>query len=71
MRRLRTLMQPAAVDSTASAGLDPDYVEAVAFAWLARQRLLDLPGNVPAVTGARGPRVLGAVYAAPRLALIQ
>ena len=71
MRRLRTLLQPAAVDSTASAGLDPDYVEAVAFAWLARQRLLDLPGNVPAVTGARGPRVLGAVYAAPRLALIQ
>lgn len=64
MRRLRTLLRPAAVESTARAGLDPDYVEAVAFAWLARQRLLGLPGNVPTVTGARGPRVLGAVHAA-------
>lgn len=66
MHRLRTLLRPAVVESTACAGLDPDYVEAVAFAWLARQRLLGLPGNVPAVTGARGPRVLGAVHAAPR-----
>jgi len=53
-----------AVESTASLGLDPDFVEAMAFAWLARQTLTGLPGNVPAVTGARGPRVLGAIYPA-------
>lgn len=34
------------------------------FAWLARQTLLGLPGNVPGVTGAQGARVLGGVYAA-------
>ena len=64
LTRLRELLHPIEVLSTASAGIDPDFVEAVAFAWLARQRLLGLPGNLPAVTGARGPRVLGAVYSA-------
>lgn len=63
--RLRELLQPRTVASTASAGLDPDFVEAMAFAWLARQRLLGRAGNLPAVTGARGPRVLGAIHAAP------
>jgi anhydro-N-acetylmuramic acid kinase len=51
--------------STAREGVDPDYLEATAFAWLARQRVLGLPGNLPAVTGARGLRVLGALHAAP------
>jgi len=37
-------------------------VEAAAFAWLAKQTLDGLPGNLPSVTGARGARVLGAVY---------
>jgi len=64
MERLATLLGPRAVRSTADEGVDPDYLEAMAFAWLARQRLLGLPGNLPAVTGARGPRVLGAVYPA-------
>jgi len=64
MRRLQELLHPVEVTSTASAGIDPDLLEATAFAWLARQRLLGLPGNLPAVTGARGPRVLGAIYAA-------
>ncbi|KGQ20126.1 Anhydro-N-acetylmuramic acid kinase [Lysobacter dokdonensis DS-58] len=50
------------VESTAAHGLDPDFVEAMAFAWLARETLAGRPGNVPAVTGARGPRVLGVVY---------
>ena len=50
------------VESTAAHGLDPDFVEAMAFAWLAREALAGRPGNVPAVTGARGPRVLGVVY---------
>jgi anhydro-N-acetylmuramic acid kinase len=65
MERLRAVLAPRPVRSTATFGVDPDYLEAMAFAWLARQRLLRLPGNLPAVTGARGPRVLGAVYAAP------
>lgn len=67
VRRLRELLQPRALSSTATHGVDPDYLEATAFAWLARQRLLGLPGNLPAVTGAKGPRVLGAIYPAPRL----
>jgi anhydro-N-acetylmuramic acid kinase len=65
LRRLQELLDPITVTSTISAGIDPDFLEATAFAWLARQRLLGLPGNLPAVTGARGPRVLGAVYSAP------
>ncbi len=52
------------VASTEAHGLPPLQVEAAAFAWLARQTLLNLPGNLPAVTGARGPRVLGAIYPA-------
>jgi anhydro-N-acetylmuramic acid kinase len=52
------------VASTEASGLPPLQVEAAAFAWLARQTLLNLPGNLPAVTGARGPRVLGAIYPA-------
>jgi anhydro-N-acetylmuramic acid kinase len=65
MRRLGELLAPRALFSTAREGVDPDYLEATAFAWLARQRLLRLPGNLPAVTGARGVRVLGALHAAP------
>ena len=65
MERLRDQLAPRRVASTATCGIDPDYLEAMAFAWLARQRVLGLPGNLPTVTGARGPRVLGAWYAAP------
>lgn len=65
MRRLGELLAPCAVLGTSRYGVDPDFLEATAFAWLARQRLLGLPGNLPAVTGARGPRVLGAIYSAP------
>ncbi len=65
MRRLGELLAPRALCSTARYGIDPDFLEATAFAWLARQRLLGLPGNLPAVTGARGLRVLGAIYSAP------
>ena len=66
VRRLDELLKPRKLSSTALYGVDPDYLEATAFAWLARQRLLGLPGNLPAVTGARGLRVLGAVHMAPR-----
>jgi len=65
MRRLGELLAPRRLCSTAEYGIDPDFLEATAFAWLARQRLLRLPGNLPAVTGAHGPRVLGAIYSAP------
>lgn len=64
MARLAAHLPQAVVESTAAHGLDPDYVEAMGFAWLARETLAGRPGNLPAVTGARGPRVLGAVYPA-------
>ncbi|MEW9571498.1 anhydro-N-acetylmuramic acid kinase [Rhodanobacter sp. Si-c] len=66
MRRLALLLAPRPLSSTAKFGVDPDFLEAVAFAWLARQRLRGLPGNLPAVTGARGLRQLGAIHPAPR-----
>lgn len=52
------------LEDSAAHGLDPDAVEAMAFAWLAERTLAGLPGNLPAVTGAAGPRVLGAVFPA-------
>ncbi|MBC7831924.1 MAG: anhydro-N-acetylmuramic acid kinase, partial [Hyphomicrobium sp.] len=45
-------------------GLAPDLVEACAFAWLARAFVLRRPGNIATVTGAAGPRILGALYPA-------
>lgn len=65
MEALQSALGPRPVRSTAAFGVDPDFLEALAFAWLARQRLLELPGNLPAVTGARGLRVLGAIHAPP------
>lgn len=64
MTRLAALLPDATVESTASLGIDPDYIEAMGFAWLARRTLAGLPGNLPAVTGASGGRVLGVVYPA-------
>ena len=52
------------VESSAAHGLDPDFVEAMGFAWLARRTALGLPGNLPSVTGAAGPRILGGIYPA-------
>ncbi|HEX5352550.1 MAG TPA: anhydro-N-acetylmuramic acid kinase [Rhodanobacteraceae bacterium] len=63
MHALRAELPDVRVDTTAALGLDPDFVEAVGFAWLARARLENLPGNLPSVTGAHGPRVLGAIHA--------
>ncbi len=63
-RRLRTLLTGRSVVTTDRLGMAADWVEAAAFAWLARQTLLGLPGNLPGVTGAVGPRVLGAIYPA-------
>jgi anhydro-N-acetylmuramic acid kinase len=64
MHRIAQIAAPIEVSSTAAIGIDPLAVEALAFAWLARQRILNRPGNLPAVTGARGPRILGAIYPA-------
>jgi anhydro-N-acetylmuramic acid kinase len=65
MQAIAERVAPATLASTTTLGLDPDYVEAAGFAWLARARLANEPGNIPAVTGARGPRVLGAIHPAP------
>lgn len=62
MQRLQARLQPRPVASTAAIGMNPDWVEAATFAWLASRTLAGLPGNAPVVTGASGPRVLGAIY---------
>lgn len=62
MERLQAHLACATVTSTAAYGLAPEWVEAVAFAWLAKQTLEGRPGNLPRVTGARRPLVLGAIY---------
>lgn len=53
---------PMPLVSTASFGIDPDHVEAIAFAWLARQNLNHNPGNLCSVTGAKTSVVLGGIY---------
>ncbi len=62
MAALGALLTPRRVATTADRGVDVAHVEALAFAWLAREALAGRPGSLPAVTGARGPRVLGAIY---------
>ena len=64
MQRLTDRLGGTAVTTTEAIGVDPEWVEAWAFAWLAEQTLAGQPGNVPAVTGARGPRVLGGIFPA-------
>jgi anhydro-N-acetylmuramic acid kinase len=64
MDALRAELPQVRVDSTSALGLDPDFVEAAGFAWLAHARLNNQPGNLPSVTGASGTRLLGAIYAA-------
>ena len=62
MARIAASLTGRRVTSTAEAGIDPDFIEALAFAWLASRTLAGLPGNLPAVTGARHPVVLGAIH---------
>lgn len=64
MQRINALLPEIEVATTAALGIDPDWVEALAFAWLARQAVHHAAGNLPAVTGARGERILGAIYPA-------
>lgn len=63
MARLAHHLPNATFTSPTAYGWPEDWIEAGAFAWLAHQRLHRLPGNLPSVTGAQGPRVLGGVYA--------
>ncbi len=65
MERLAAHTAPMPLASTQALGVDPQAVEAAAFAWLAAQRVDRSPGNLPSVTGARGSRVLG-LLAEPR-----
>ncbi|MGH6611621.1 MAG: anhydro-N-acetylmuramic acid kinase, partial [Burkholderiaceae bacterium] len=55
---------PRPVVASTALGVEPDHVEALAFAWLAHAHVNHQSGNVPSVTGARGKRVLGALYPA-------
>jgi len=64
MNRLASLLPNSKVSSTAAYGVDPDWVEAMAFAWLAHCCLEGIAANRPSVTGASGLRVLGAIYPA-------
>ena len=64
MAALRAAAPAVKWDVTDALGVPADWVEAVAFAWLARQTVTGAAGNIAAATGARGARVLGALYAA-------
>lgn len=64
MRRLAALLPNCEVKSTGAVGIQPDWIEAMAFAWLAHCCIERVPANRPSVTGARGLRVLGAIYPA-------
>ncbi len=62
MGRLKTLMPTRRVASTATVGYDPDWIEAMAFAWLAQRTLQHGSGNLPSVTGADHAVILGGIY---------
>lgn len=62
MARLSASLPGTRVRDTGALGVRPDVVEAAGFAWFAHRHLQGQAGNVPTVTGARGPRVLGALY---------
>jgi anhydro-N-acetylmuramic acid kinase len=62
LRSIAALTAPNQVASTEALGLDPDYVEAVAFAWFAKRTLEGLTSSAGSVTGAKGARILGGVY---------
>lgn len=64
LRRLDAALGNIPLASTQVLGLDPDWIEAIAFAWLAHQTLAGQPGNLPSVTGAKRAVVLGGIYLA-------
>ncbi|MBI5448199.1 MAG: anhydro-N-acetylmuramic acid kinase [Gammaproteobacteria bacterium] len=62
MACLKTALPGRVVGSSAQWGFDPDWMEAAAFAWLAKRRLENQPGNIPSVTGAKKAVVLGGIW---------
>ena len=62
LTRLKNLLPECTVESTASHGLDPDSIEAVLFAWLARERIAGRSQDTGSITGAREPVLLGEIY---------
>lgn len=64
MQRLQYHLPDIPIESTKKLGIDPDWMEAIAFAWLAKQTMEGKAGNLPSATGAKGSRILGAIYTA-------
>lgn len=64
MSELRSCLPNTLIEPTDALGVGVDWVEAAAFAWLAHQTIAHRPANLPAVTGAKGLRILGAIYQA-------
>lgn len=62
LSRLQALMPKIPIATTTALGLDPDWIEAIAFAWLAHRTLAGEPGNLPSVTGAGHAVILGGIY---------
>lgn len=62
LKLIRSLLSGSKVCSTARAGLDPDWVEAVLLAWLARERLSERTLNTAPITGATHPVLLGSIH---------
>lgn len=63
-QRLQTLLPTVTIESTVKLGIEPDFVEATAFAWFAKQTLAHQQSSLCSVTGARGNRILGGIYQA-------
>jgi anhydro-N-acetylmuramic acid kinase len=63
--RLAALLTDCIIESTNTLGIDSDYMEAIAFAWIAQQTMHGKPANLPQVTGAKHPCILGAIYRNP------
>lgn len=61
MQRLKSLVEHP-LHSCAAMGIAPEWIEAMAFAWLAQQTINGLPGNIPAVTGATDFAILGGIF---------
>ena len=62
MKRIQELLPEKTVVTTSKLGLDPELVEATAFAWLAYRTINQLNGSIASVTGAKGDRILGGIY---------
>lgn len=63
VERLKSLLSGIRIDTTQTLGIAPDWVESGLFAWLAKQRMENLAGNLPRVTGANKAVILGGIYA--------